>query len=88
LIKSTVCNKKEERNNNLIPLFFHPFLPWICIMLKGTKGYRIVAEWLDSKGFHPLRLAVRNRRHLLTNKSGLVNAPSGCGKKFPVFLVP
>jgi ATP-dependent Lhr-like helicase len=55
-------------------------------MLKETKGYRLVVEWLDSKGFQPFSFQEETWQHILNNKSGLVNAPTGCGKTFSVFL--
>ena len=55
-------------------------------MLKETKGYRVVAEWLDSKGFQPFSFQEETWQHILNNESGLVNAPTGCGKTFSVFL--
>jgi ATP-dependent Lhr-like helicase len=55
-------------------------------MLKETEGYRKVSAWLNSKGFQPFAFQEETWQHILDNKSGLVNAPTGCGKTFSVFL--
>jgi len=55
-------------------------------MLKETKGYRVITEWLAQKGYHPFLFQEQTWQHILKNESGLVNAPTGCGKTFSVFL--
>jgi len=55
-------------------------------MLTETKGYKIVKEWLGDKGFQPFGFQEETWQHILNNESGLVNAPTGCGKTFSVFL--
>jgi len=55
-------------------------------MLKETEGYRKVSAWLNSKGFHPFAFQEETWQHITNNNSGLVNAPTGCGKTFSVFL--
>jgi ATP-dependent helicase Lhr and Lhr-like helicase len=54
--------------------------------LQETKGYKIVSGWLARKGFHPFRFQEETWQHILNDESGLVNAPTGCGKTFSVFL--
>ena len=54
--------------------------------LKNTKGFRIINQWLTSKDFIPFEFQVETWQHIINNKSGLVNAPTGCGKTFSVFL--
>jgi ATP-dependent Lhr-like helicase len=56
------------------------------VELHLTKGYRIVREWLSSKGYHPFLFQEQAWQHILRKESGLVNAPTGCGKTFSVFL--
>jgi ATP-dependent Lhr-like helicase len=41
---------------------------------------------LAGKGFQPFAFQEETWRHILDKKSGLVNAPTGCGKTFSVFL--
>jgi len=55
-------------------------------MLRETKGYKVVSGWLAQKRFHPFLFQEQTWQHLLDNESGLVNAPTGCGKTFSVFL--
>ena len=54
--------------------------------LKKTFGYRIIADWLAAKGFKPFAFQEECWQHIIKNESGLVNAPTGCGKTFSVFL--
>ncbi|HVX26546.1 MAG TPA: ligase-associated DNA damage response DEXH box helicase [Parafilimonas sp.] len=54
--------------------------------LKTTKGYSIIQQWLASKNMQAFRFQEETWQHIINNKSGLVNAPTGCGKTFSVFL--
>ena len=54
--------------------------------LHQTKGYVVISDWLTSKGLHPFKFQEETWQHLLNGRSGLVNAPTGCGKTFSVFL--
>ncbi len=54
--------------------------------LETTKGYKIIKQWLTSKGFSPFPFQEETWQHIIDKKSGLVNAPTGCGKTFSVFL--
>src|SRR5438034_5204934 len=56
------------------------------LSLKTTLGYKIIEEWLSSKGLSPFRFQQETWRHIINGESGLVNAPTGCGKTFSVFL--
>jgi len=55
-------------------------------VLKQSIGYRVINEWLESKGFHPFAFQEESWQYILEGRSGLVNAPTGCGKTFSVFL--
>ena len=55
-------------------------------MLEGTIGYRVVREWMGSQGREPFAFQEEAWEHILAGGSGLVNAPTGCGKTFSVFL--
>ncbi|MBC7947616.1 MAG: ligase-associated DNA damage response DEXH box helicase [Chitinophagaceae bacterium] len=55
-------------------------------MIQQTKGYAVIYEMLASKGFHPFTFQEETWQYLLYHESGLVNAPTGCGKTFSVFL--
>ena len=56
------------------------------INIKNTRGHFIIHEWLAGKGFQPFAFQEETWQHILHHKSGLVNAPTGCGKTFSVFL--
>ena len=54
--------------------------------LQKTTGYKIIYDWLANKGSHPFQFQEETWQHIINGKSGLVNAPTGCGKTFSVFL--
>ena len=54
--------------------------------LKTTTGYKKISEWLSCKGYQPFAFQEETWQHIIAGKSGLVNAPTGCGKTFSVFL--
>jgi ATP-dependent Lhr-like helicase len=54
--------------------------------MQESVGYRIVKEMLAAKGFKPFAFQEKAWCHLVEGKSGLVNAPTGCGKTYSVFL--
>ncbi|MGI8952898.1 MAG: ligase-associated DNA damage response DEXH box helicase [Chitinophagaceae bacterium] len=56
------------------------------MQLQKTIGYKIISEWLTIKGFQPFSFQKETWQAVIENKSGLVNAPTGCGKTFSVFL--
>jgi ATP-dependent Lhr-like helicase len=55
-------------------------------MLYKTKGYQIIQEWMQAKKQAPFKFQEDTWHQMLLGKSGLVNAPTGCGKTFSVFL--
>src|SRR5258708_28369662 len=56
------------------------------MQLKETKGYRVIHEWMNAEGRAPFGFQEETWEHILAGRSGLVNAPTGCGKTFSVFL--
>ena len=54
--------------------------------LTSTKGYHIIHEWLAGKGHQPFLFQQQAWQHIALGKSGLINAPTGCGKTFAVFI--
>jgi ATP-dependent Lhr-like helicase len=54
--------------------------------LRESKGYQIVNSWFQSRGLHPFEFQEETWAHIMQSHSGLVNAPTGCGKTFSVFL--
>jgi ATP-dependent Lhr-like helicase len=56
------------------------------LKLIATKGYRIINSWLSSKSHQPFLFQQQAWQHIINRKSGLVNAPTGCGKTYAVFI--
>ena len=54
--------------------------------IHNTPGYKIINGWLASKGNEPFQFQEETWNHIIFHHSGLVNAPTGCGKTFSVFL--
>ena len=57
-----------------------------AIDLQSTKGYQIIRAWLESKRLEPFTFQEETWEQIIEGNSGLVNAPTGCGKTFSVFL--
>ena len=55
-------------------------------MLQESTGYNVICEWLEKKDFHPFEFQEQTWEQILQGNSGLVNAPTGCGKTYSVFL--
>lgn len=51
-----------------------------------SPGYQLVNQWFLSQDKKPFPYQEECWRHINQGKSGLVNAPTGCGKTFSVFL--
>src|SRR3984957_13273916 len=56
------------------------------MLLDGTIGYRVIREWMGSQGREPFAFQEEAWEHVLAGEAGLVNAPTGCGKTYSVFL--
>ena len=54
--------------------------------LETSIGYKTIKKWLDSKQYKPFVFQQEAWQHIINAESGLVNAPTGCGKTFSVFL--
>jgi ATP-dependent Lhr-like helicase len=76
------------------PLEFSPPTPFYKMergksdfhLLETTKGFSVINDWLASKDLHPFPFQKQTWQHIINGESGLVNAPTGCGKTFSVFL--
>ena len=65
------------------------FIPYRHLMPKKKKlqnGKEVIAAWLASKGLHAFAFQEETWDAHREGKSGLVNAPTGFGKTFAVFL--
>ena len=56
------------------------------ISFQKSSGYLKVKEWMRSKGMQPFGYQVDCWQAIHEDRSGMVNAPTGCGKTFSVFL--
>ncbi len=56
------------------------------MQLKESPGYQLICSWFQSRGLTPFDFQKETWMHILQSDSGLVNAPTGCGKTFSVFL--
>ena len=54
--------------------------------LKETKGYNIIAGMMAEDDKKPFLFQEQTWQHIIDSQSGLVNAPTGCGKTYSVFL--
>ncbi len=54
--------------------------------VQHTSGYKVINNWLEAKAFKPFLFQEQAWQHIINGESGLVNAPTGCGKTFSVFL--
>src|SRR6516165_7950481 len=54
--------------------------------LSTTIGYGVICRWFKLRHMRPFAFQEQTWQHILDGKSGLVNAPTGCGKTFSVFL--
>jgi ATP-dependent Lhr-like helicase len=56
------------------------------MLLQESKGYQVIISWFESRGLRPFDFQEETWMHIIHSDSGLVNAPTGCGKTFSVFL--
>ena len=56
------------------------------IKLVNTPGFKVIKKWLDSQKRKPFAFQQEAWESIINNESGIVNAPTGFGKTFSVFL--
>ncbi|MGX5817807.1 ligase-associated DNA damage response DEXH box helicase [Chitinophaga lutea] len=54
--------------------------------MKNTPGWQAIEKWLAAKELRPFVFQEEAWEHYLQGRSGLVNAPTGFGKTFSLFL--
>ncbi len=54
--------------------------------LKATIGYKTIKSWLSIQQRKPFAFQEQTWEHIINGQSGLVNAPTGFGKTYSVFL--
>ncbi len=55
-------------------------------LVNKSAGEKIITEWLNKKGMSPFDFQQQTWQLIGSGESGIVNAPTGCGKTFSVFL--
>src|SRR5215217_7053891 len=51
-----------------------------------SPGFKVISHWLSSKDQQPFVFQQQTWDKIINGESGLVNAPTGYGKTFSVFL--
>ncbi len=54
--------------------------------INKVHGFGIISSWLEQQGRSPFPFQEETWKQIAEGKSGLVNAPTGCGKTYAVFL--
>lgn len=54
--------------------------------VEESIGYKVIVDWLQAYNRKPFLFQQHAWQHIIQQESGLVNAPTGCGKTFSVFL--
>jgi ATP-dependent Lhr-like helicase len=55
-------------------------------MKNKARGWEVITEWLAARDRQPFAFQEEAWKHYLQGRSGLVNAPTGYGKTFSLFL--
>jgi ATP-dependent helicase Lhr and Lhr-like helicase len=56
------------------------------LILQETAGYKVINAWLAQKQRRPFAFQQQAWQHIINGEHGLVNAPTGYGKTYSVFL--
>jgi ATP-dependent helicase Lhr and Lhr-like helicase len=56
------------------------------IQQNTSLGQQAINDWLDSEGFHPFEFQKECWGHIVFGNSGLLNAPTGSGKTYAIWL--
>ena len=54
--------------------------------MKNSSGLNETLKWLRQTNRSAFKFQIETWQHIYNNESGLVNAPTGCGKTYSVFL--
>ena len=54
--------------------------------LTDTTGYKIIQHWFETKSLYPFAFQEETWQEIVSGNSGLVNAPTGYGKTYSVFI--
>jgi ATP-dependent helicase Lhr and Lhr-like helicase len=56
------------------------------VKFQESFGHTVITNWFTQKSLKPFSFQEEVWLHILNGKSGLVNAPTGCGKTYSVFI--
>lgn len=56
------------------------------LQFEQSPGFKVIQKWMHSQGRTPFEFQADCWKKIHESQSGLVNAPTGCGKTFAVFL--
>ena len=56
------------------------------LKLSSTQGNKVITAWLNSKERQPFSFQKQTWQKIISGESGIVNAPTGYGKTYSVFL--
>ncbi len=51
-----------------------------------SKGHQIITDWLSGRHWQPFDYQIQTWQAVLSGKNGLLNAPTGSGKTFALFM--
>jgi ATP-dependent Lhr-like helicase len=54
--------------------------------MQDSEGFKVVSAYLSATGKKPFPFQLETWKAFLQNKNGLLNAPTGCGKTYALFL--
>ncbi|MFN5335194.1 MAG: DEAD/DEAH box helicase, partial [Bacteroidota bacterium] len=56
------------------------------MMIEQSIGYKLINRWMQSRNIIPFDFQKSVWQAIDTNQCGIINAPTGCGKTYSVFL--
>ncbi len=56
------------------------------MMIEQTLGYELINRWMQSRNMKPFDFQKSAWEAISANQFGIINAPTGCGKTYSVFM--
>ena len=82
ILQRTLPQQQKENSKHVNSSFIQSS----CVLLEQSKGYQHIRAWFEKQSMYPFSFQEETWQHILNNESGIVNAPTGCGKTFSVFI--
>lgn len=54
--------------------------------MDDTRGYKLIEQWFNKRGWKPFKYQQQTWQAFLDGKSGLLNAPTGSGKTYALWM--